>query len=59
MVAQVDAYEGPTETSDVATERLAQDIADSGGWIVFTIQDDVVMSVTSSPEPTIPTEYCG
>ncbi|MFB6609702.1 hypothetical protein ACFCVO_05245 [Agromyces sp. NPDC056379] len=34
-------------------------IADSGAWIVFTVEDGVVAAITSSPDPTVPTEYCG
>lgn len=58
-LAEVEAAYADLELSREYGDTNFYSTADSGGWIVFTIQDGVVMSITSSPEPTIPTEYCG
>ena len=31
----------------------------AGGWVVFTVQGDLVVAITSSPDATIPREFCG
>ncbi|HEY9324390.1 MAG TPA: hypothetical protein VIP50_05635 [Agromyces sp.] len=58
-LAEVESAYADLELSQEYGDTNFYSTADSGGWIVFTIQDGVVMSITSSPEPTIPTEYCG
>lgn len=58
-LAEVESVYADLERSREYGDTNFYSTADAGGWIVFTIQDEVVMSITSSPESSIPTEYCG
>jgi hypothetical protein len=52
------AYPG-IELSDTHGETLQYASPDQGGWVIFTVQDDVVVQVSASTTSHNPSEHCG